>query len=556
MANKKTTKVPASVGAPNWLTRKHKYWERWTAKEARQRASYVATKELLIPYLVPHRFETDPKKPKKNCDLPRAKLGFGFGMNGAYLAEIFGHIRTAARGYDWGPMEEPTDTEEQRLTIGRPTGGTAQKMWDDATLENTNWTNFFQRLVLEWMLSSPGGFIVTDLPPGKADSQAEELAANKRPYFRFLPMSSVEDLGRGANGFRWVKILEEKDERGPKDERDQGLTEYRLVYELKEVDGEFRTFVTRYDKDGVPVPITTSTGESVNELDMGKLVDRQGQPSLPLIYVQYGEDSIVQWLGGALLDGLDDIIIDMYNTYTEIREGYRDVAFSFLVHKGTDGEVVHKQLKDGSRFITLGDSDDATLTRETGESAEVEAGIQLVELAAKAWALSAKRKAEEATEGASGPRSGISLEAEFALDLVPLLADIAGELDNIESDCMHMAAQLDNKDFDATDEEARDIGVTTVDEFRPEDEASRITRLTDDFLTGVMSLIPIEAFVDVAERWADSSEMFNMDRDVDLADGTTVTFRQYYRDEVFKLATANERERLLAAQQPVGGITI
>jgi hypothetical protein len=121
---------------------------------------------------------------------------------------------------------------------------------------------------------------------------------------------------------------------------------------------------------------------------------------------------------------------------------------------------------------------------------------------------------------------------------------------------MHMAAQLDNKDFDATDEEARDIGVTTVDEFRPEDEASRITRLTTEFLTGVMSLIPIEAFVDVAERWADSSEMFNMDRDVELADGKTVTFRQYYRDEVFKLATANERERLLAAQQPVGGITI
>ena len=77
-----------------------------------------------------------------------------------------------------------------------------------------------------------------------------------------------------------------------------------------------------------------------------------------------------------------------------------------------------------------------------------------------------------------------------------------------------------------------------------------------DLVTAVVGPKKCEAFVDVLERWSDASDIFNMDRNVDLADGTTITFRQYLRNEGFKLATAKERTVLLDAQQPMGGITI
>lgn len=541
------------AGAPSWLTRKHPDYTRWVNKEAKQRASYVATLELLIPYLVPHRFETEDKT-KDNKDLPRARLGFGFKLNAAYLAEIFGHIRQAARVYFWGPLSEAT--EENTAEAGRPAGGVAQQLWDDATLSNVTWSNFFQRTVLEWILSAPGGFIIADVPPGKAESQKEEQDAGKRPYFRFISMSSVEDLGRGDNGFRWLKILEEVDERGVKDDRDKGISVHRLIYELDEDTGS--TFVTRYDKDGEPVPIVTGEGKEVSEVDMGAFVDRQGHTTLPVIYASYGEDAIVPWLGGALLDGLDDIVLDIYNTYSEVREGYRDVAFGFLAYKGTDAKQVRDQLADGSRFVHVGEGDDDTLDRVAAESAETMAGIQLIDLAIRAWALSAKRKAEEAADSrAQGPRSGISIRAEFELDLVPLLVDISGHLDSIESDCMHIAAQLADKNLDGTEDEVRAIKVETNKDFRPEDEASRITRLAGDFLRDVTSNIPVEAMVDILEKWAEASDIFDMEREVELADGTTVTMREYIRLEGYKIFEAQERGVLLGAQQPVpGGITV
>lgn len=543
-----TGKDRPGTGPPAWLTRRHRGYDRWTEKEQKQRATYVATKELLTPYLVPHRFEADLEATVKTdpADLPRSRLGFAMKLNAAYLAEIFGHVRRTGKTYNWGPL----GNEEEVATTGKPPeDSVAATLWEDITRENTSWSNFFQRIVMEWMLTSPGGFVVVDIPPSKAakdkakekPSAADDREEGRRPFFRFVPWSAVEDVGRSGTGFRYVKILEYVDDRQPKDREDKGLTEYRLLYTLDE---QGNTIAGRYDSDG---------NLNGDEIDLGRLTDRQGQARIPLVPVQFGEDSVIPWIGGALLDGLDDVVIDIYNAYSEVREGFRDVAFSFLTHRGEDPKSVQVQLSSGSRFVSVGDDENAEINRIAGDAGEVQAGLDLIDLAIRAWMLSAKRKAQEASESrAQGPASGISLRAEFELDLVPLLADIAGHLDGVESECMHLAVQMLDDTVKGDSQELRGIGVERDDDFRPEDEASRISRIVGDFMERVMKL-PVEGMADTLVNWADASGLFDMDREVEVAGEDAITLREYFRREGIKLAEAQERAVLLTASNLTGG---
>ncbi len=52
-------KKEAEAPTRGFVKRKHPLYPIWTHAELKQRASFTATKEELIPFLVPHRFEVD-----------------------------------------------------------------------------------------------------------------------------------------------------------------------------------------------------------------------------------------------------------------------------------------------------------------------------------------------------------------------------------------------------------------------------------------------------------------------------------------------------------------
>jgi hypothetical protein len=113
-----------------------------------------------------------------------------------------------------------------------------------------------------------------------------------------------------------------------------------VLYELLE-DGS--TLIRRLDAKG-------------NELDRaepGHIQDMQGLACLPVIPAGYGEHPDIPNLGSGLLMNLTDIVIDLYNTVTEIRESYRNSAFTALIYRGGNGDEVQEQLESGSMFVDV-----------------------------------------------------------------------------------------------------------------------------------------------------------------------------------------------------------
>lgn len=515
---------------PSWLDREHPNRDRWVEDEDRMRASFHGRVRDLAHYIKPHRFEETEKVKRDPSNLRRAEVGYGIQLNSSWLAEIFGHIRNAERTYRWGPLSGAED--EEGIQSEPPENTVARSLWEDATRTDTTWRNFFGRTVLEWILTSPGGFIVTDVPPGRAPTQADD---NRRPFVRFVPMSDVIDIGRSRTGFPWIKLVETRDNRGPRDEDEEDLSQNTLLYELR--DGE--TVVTRYNADGEPIEPEASEQVLRDEgkaLSMGKIVDRQGQPTLPLVHARFGQHPDVSWLGAGTIMGLDDIVISLYNTITEMRTGYRDLVVSLLTYVGSDdqAEEVREALEEGTRFAHLGEDADNTLERVAAENSEVDGGITQIEMGLKAWAESAKRKAADAMDR---EMSGVALQAEFQLDLAPLLREISETLDDIESATMHRLAQLD--DESAEGEELRTMGVERKREFDPEDEASRIARLVDEF--PAWRLVPAQAKRDVVQRWLEVSGTLDMDREIDLEGGETTTLREFLPDKIVELAESQDR---------------
>ncbi len=491
---------------------RHPHRARWLEDEARTRASFLAIRRRLAPFLVPHRFEGKTTKPE---ELPRALYGYGIGLNAAYLAEIIGHIAGAPVEYRWGPLT----TGKEPLTEA-PTAGVAADLWRDATRDGCSWPRFFASTVLEWMLSSVGGWVLVDVPSVPARSRADERQAQKRPYFRWVPWSAVEDFGEG-----WIQLAETRNERRPGETRaNKGLVRYHVLYEL--VDGT--SVATRYD----------DTGTIIQRAAMGQLLDRNGQPTLPLVPVTYGEHPDLDFLGSGLLLSLCDIVIDLFNLVSETREGFRDACFGINAHTGPDGEKVRDQLAEGSRFITLGDVSSAKLERIAGDPAEAQTGLELIGSAIAAWALAAKRNAKEAQE-TSQARSGLSLVAEFQLDMRPLLVSVAQRLDDVESNAMLIAAQMAGETTDPAT-----VGVKRGTDFRLEDEASRISRIVGEFTRSLD--LPAEAIVQVTMRWLESSGILG---DLEAATegggaGKPQTVRRRLEQQVRELADAKQRQRV------------
>lgn len=507
-----------------WVKRRHPDYDTWRDDEHRMRATVHARRSDLAHYLVPHRFEgEDVKKPEK---LDRAGLGYGISLNESYLHEILGHIRGASATYRWGPL---ADTEDA-LNGAPPEGTVARRLWEDVTRENVAWRNFFGRDVAEWMLSTPGGLILTDMPMGRQSTEADAQAAGRRPYARLVPMSQVLDVGRSGQGFRYVKLLEVRDTR-TFDSKDNEMSQYMVVYRMNEAR---ETVVTRWTEKGEKV---TLPGQESPDINLGTIVDRQGQPALPLVPATFGRHPDVPWLGSGLLMGLDDIVIDLFNTVNEMRAGYRDLVIALLVASGEDAvtESIEEALQEGSRLVSVGVEGD--LTRLAADSAEVDAGVTQIEVALKAWAHSAKRKAADAMER-SQPRSGISLQAEFQLDLAPLLREVTEQLDDVESNVMHRMAQM--QDVDASPDDLRSIGVRRDRNFRPEEEASRIARLVDEF-RDMIGIVPAEAKAQMVERWLEASGVVDMDQEVETEEGER-PLREVLTTRIEDLAEMSERQ--------------
>ena len=503
----------------SWVKRKHPDYETWATDEARMLATFHARRRDLAPFLVPHRHEQDPKNPKNPENLPRADLGFGVSLNESYLSEIFGHIRGASAQHDWGSLGGGDGPIE-----GAPADGTtARKLWEDATRQNLSWRNFFGRSVLEAMLSTPGSVIVCDTPPGRQDSESDD--ANRRPYVQNVPLSDVWDVGRSPTGIRWVKMLEQRDRRAFNAGENE-ISENVIVYRL---DDTGDTLVRRWDLDGEPM------GEEIN---MGPIVDRDGQPALPIVLNTFGSHPDVPWIGSGLLVGLDDIVIDMFNTVSEIREGYRAAIMALLVYKGEDFDEVADTLEKGGRAVDLGGGENASLERLAPESTEVDAGLSQMEMQLKAWARSAKRKASDFEETAQ-PRTGVSLQAEFQIDLVPLLREVVEHFDNVESSVMHRLAQLD--DENQRPESLQEIGVTRNRDFDPEDEASRIARLVSEF-SPLMGVVPAEAKSQIVVRWLEANGVNDLAQEVETAGGETVSLREMVESRAEELAEFSERQ--------------
>lgn len=534
-SGKVETKLLSNSTVPsNWVQRFHPLRHLWLGDELRQRASYIGTRRALSPYLVPHRFE-GKERPEK---LSRAQLGYAIGLNSAYLQEVFGHIRVAPAHYTWGVLGADTGPGPEKDTTQPPKGGLARDFWDDCTGDGTTWTNFFEGKVLEWMVTSPGGFILVDSNKKPSAGIIDRLLARKkgiRCSFKFIPASWVEDFGRGPRGYRWVKIAETNDERKPRMPDDSsGYKAYHIIYELLD-DG--RTQIRRFDDDGNQVGTTV----------FQKVLDMDGQGILPLIPARFGEHPDLPYMGAGVLMGLDEIVIDIYNLITEIREAYRDSVFTFLAYQGPDMQGVQDQLAQGTRLVHIGDDSHAKLERLGAQGQEVESGLKLLDVSLTNWAASAKRRAMEITKGV-GIRSGTSLRAEFQLDLVPLMVAIVEALDAVEVEAMFVLAQMQGYSNDEADQ----LFVRREKDFQMEQEATRIARIITEFLQAVPGM-PAVLLQKMIMRWADSIDFLNMDEMVDDGNGGKKKLRDVIEEQADEIAEADMQSRILQNQFGVLG---
>lgn len=522
-----TVHLPIGGVETSWAQRVHSQRSIWIDDELRQRASYIATRGVMTPFLVPHRFE-GKVKPEK---LARARLGYAVGLNKAYLQEILGHIRSAQAHYTWGRLGGETDQNISK----DPKKGIAQRVWWDANGKGVSWTNFFEGKVLEWMLTSPAGIVVVDTnrPPNTEGlSQADAERQGIRSSFKFVPFSWVEDYGWGSRGFRWIKFLEVDDQRNPRDRN--GETGYQRRHVLYELQPNGTTTIRRYNDKGEPI------GTPIIQ----RVLDTDGQGMLPLVLVKFGEHPEVPTLGSGLLMGLDDIVIDLYNLIAEVREAFRATVFSFYTLKSSDYDGVKDQLESGTRLVDLGEDPGAELNQVSGDANEVDAGLRLIDMALRNWAMSAKRRAAEVWEDTTA-RSGVSLKAEFQLDLVPLMVSVTETLDQVETDCMFILAQIEGLSM----EEADKLFVWREAEFQMEQEASRIARIVKEFVDAIPGM-PATLLKTLIMRWAESLEFLNLDEKVDGGDETEpgTTLREVISDEAEEIADADQKARTQAAQ--------
>jgi hypothetical protein len=162
----------------------------------------------------------------------------------------------------------------------------------------------------------------------------------------------------------------------------------------------------------------------------------------------------------------------------------------------------------------------------------VDAGLRLFELGLKNWSLSAKRKVAEEM-GATEVKSGVSLKAEFQLDLRPLLTRISQQLDAIETQTLAIVAQMAGYTY----EQAETMYVERSTEYQLEDEASRIARLVKEF-TETLPLPPA-AKAKLVMRWIEASNLLSLDEPVE----GYASLREQLEEQIEELFAQEQQEK-------------
>jgi len=504
----------------------------WATDERRQRASYVATRRALVPFLVPHRFEGDVKP----HELPRSRYGYAVRLNAGYLSDILGHVRTAPASYEFGDLEALADGEGSK---DAPTDSNSPifRVWQNATRDEMTWRAFFERKVLEWLLSSLGGFVLVDAPPrpdGEPVSRADAERLGLRPYLSFVPWSNVYDFETDDSGFRWVRMKEWRAERDVTDTEHDGTYNWITYKRSRDEGGNDRLEVIRHDPDG----------EEIERFDLDPLYDRSGDPTLPLIPVRYGRHATAEHAGAGLLAGLDDLVIDLFNVVSETRESFRDAAFSMVWYRGNDYDKVFDAMDQGSRLVPLGTDEKSAVGRLNGDKSEVDAGLALITQGLGAWAQSARGKSADAMMR-SDPESGAARKTGFQVELRPLLVEVTETLDEVESEALNLVAQFLGLPANP------DVAVTRDTEFDLEPETARISRLVRGFVVEAGMPLPAAAKVRIARRFLEASGLLDFSEVVEGEEGEeTLTLGEVVEDELFEIAEAERRKTIQASQNP------
>jgi hypothetical protein len=436
----------------------HPSYDYWTKLEQKFRATHIADAEHLNPFLIPSATEGADTPGQL---LPRARLSYGIPLNSAWSGSVIGHVQGANRSYSWGAT-----TSADEIQTATPPDGDAKLWYDDITADGTSLPNFINGTVMEWMLSSPGGFIVCDTNAtaglnGVTKLQVQELGL--RPYARFIPWSAVEDFGRSKNGYTWLQFKETTHTRKPFSEANgPAQTENCVFYILDEVTGS--TTVYRLDKDNALVDV----------IDMGVIQSPAGVPMLPIIPVKFGDHPKLPYLGQGLYLGTADIIIQLFNRLNEQQHRYRKGMFGLLQVASPSTENHQKitdQMNRASSVIFTGPED--KMLNVGANTDGISAGLEVIAALLTHFYMAVSQKTDE-NGGSATAQSGFSMVVDHQRSVKPLLTRVAEALDAIETNLLYIFAQLAGS---YTLEQAGELKVVRDTNFRVEDESERILRI-------------------------------------------------------------------------------
>lgn len=496
------TGLPAVVGREGAKTpdtkaaRKHPQYEVYADDEERQRATFLATIRAMVPFLIPHTHEgADPGR--------RALFGHAPGLNRRLIQQIIGHVRAQETRRSWPPLSVAQD---QQIT-GAPQDDTiAALLYSDATADGLSWESFFRGKVFEWLMTSPGGFVLIDRPAGEAESMAEAFEKGLRPSLRFIPFSEVCAFEFGRHGFTRVKLVENEFNADPlfpgtAATGDVESSSTVVVYSLDAEDGH--TVFQRYDMED----------NQLDSIDLPRFENPQGQPILPLVPVKWGEHAVVAGVGEGLLSGLADLVIDRYNIVNEMRAGSRDMTFAVDFYRGTDYGAVIAQREAGSRIINIGTDPNAELGRIGADPSEVLVTAKQLEVNLEEWLKTVSEKSDALSDSPQ-TRSGVAIQAEFQLAMKPILTTAAKELDSIEEQVMYVIAQWQGE----TPSAAFAVAVETDTEFAMESEAEHVAGVLEAAQRGDLRLPP-EMLVAAVLKFAEAAPELFGDLDEKLDGG-------------------------------------
>lgn len=448
--------------ADSWVKRLHPAHAKVCTIHELRWALYSGRREELFPkYLEAHRLEARDETGAAGVSIYRERLGYAPRLAQGLIADIIGHLGSTKKTFEWGPLDDGGGGKDELPT------GRAKRLYDDVTRDGQDWESFFGCDVLEQILATKGGVLIIDAPPRDARAPAltveDAQRLSIRPYIKLVDWKDVPDWRWGVRGFEWVKVYETNDTRSLRDTDSTKYTTRRYVTYEFAPDGK-ACIVSRFDNDGRPegTPVT-----------LAPIVDTEGAPTLPVIPAIFGRDRKVRPLGRGLLDGLDDIEVDLANQINELRDEVRTIVFGLLAYAGSQGENVEQNLKSNSRFVDLGPEGVLNYVAATGDV--ITQLLAVIDRTYAAWRAAVRQKPAELMDS-TATRSGDSFTSEFAVTWKPLLSGIAQQLDDLESNALYIIGQF----WGLPSEQAATLSVKRDKGFRLEDEGSFLARSLKD----------------------------------------------------------------------------